>query len=195
MLEIYISAITFITIIFIIFPSDIINNEENYINEDNNIKDRKNIVIIPLSSLEGNSIINAYLEDMELPLFYTQEKINRCYYLFNKYNSCFKLRKDKIGECKDLYIDKIYKENCEDIKEEIFEYNQPLIDFEDIFNEEEFDEYANNNTLVNENIFKKKNNEIDEKDLILDDDNEGKDCVEYGLSGENQDLIICTKFE
>ena len=197
MLAIYISLITFFILILIIFPPNIINDEENYISEENINNNRKNILIIPLNSLDGNSIINAYLEDMELPLFYTQEKLNRCYYLLNKYNSCFQLRKNKIEKCKDLYMNKIYEEDCGEIKDQIFGYNQPLIDFGDIFNEEEFDEKAYNNTLIEENIFQKKNNnenDKDNKELILDD-NDGKDCIEYGLSEENQDLIVCTKYE
>ena len=179
-----------ILIIFEILSPYLIENEQ-YIKED--INDNKEVIIIPLSSLGENPEIIEYFDELDLSPFYIDEQLNRCYYLLDKYNSCFNLRKNKIEKCQKLYMDKIDKEKCESIKEQIL--NQALIDFEDIFKEE---------NVINENISNyyeikriKNKSEVDDNsnnDEILKD-NINKDCVEYGLSEDNENLIVCTKYE
>ena len=199
MLEIYIIIILSIILIIEEFYPFSFNKGENDIEE--NINNKKTILIIPLSSLEGNSIIEEYLdlEDIELTPFYSNEHLNRCYYLLDKYNSCFKLKKNKIEKCKDLYLDKIENEMCEEIKEQVFGYNeQSLVDFGDIFNEENYiiNENINSNMLANDNFYRKEiNNKSDNNDLMMENNYSNKDCVEYGLSDDSEELIICTRYE
>ena len=199
MLEIYIIIILSIILLIEEFYPFSFKKEENDIEE--NINNKKAILIIPLSSLEGNSIIEEYLdfEDIELTPFYSNEHLNRCYYLLDKFNSCFKLKKNKIGKCKDLYLSKIENEMCEEIKEQVFGYNeQSLVDFGDIFNEEYYiiNEHSNNNILVKENFYRKEiNNKSDINDLMMENNYSNKDCVEYGLSDDSEEMIICTRYE
>ena len=184
MLEIYIIIILSIILIIEEFYPFSFSKEEN--DTEEKINNKKAILIIPLSSLKGNSILEEYLdlENMEL---------------MDKYNSCFKLKKNKIEKCKDLYISKIENEMCEEIKEQVFGYNeQSLVDFGDIFNEENYiiNENINNNILVNENFYRKEiNNQSDNNDLTMENNYNNKDCVEYGLSDDSEEMIICTRYE
>ena len=194
MFEIYIVLILFIIFIFV-FPSFLPSNEENI---EKKINDKSAIIIIPLNSLGEYSVIDDYLDDLELPPFYSTEQINRCYYLINKYNSCLKLKKNKIEKCKDIYNKKIEEELCENIKNEIFGVNNSLVDFGDIFKEENDINFFND--TKSEGSFSKvntSNNKSENKSLVIEDksNNNNKDCVEYGLSEDNEDLIVCTKYE
>ena len=185
MLVIYIVITIFLLLIFEIFSSYMLNNEQNF---EENINDKKAIIVIPLSSLGSNSVIDEYFDDIELSPFYSNEHLNRCYYLLNKYNSCFKLKQNKIGKCKKIYMDKIEKEMCNSIKEQIF--NQSLVDFGDIFQEETDDifECNSNDYLTRKNV-KINAIEKDNNDLILNN-NSNKDCIEYGLSENNEDFYF-----
>ena len=76
-----------------------------------------------------------------------------------------------------------------------FDINQTLIDFEDIFQEEK-DIYVYNETNIEKKYFLESiNNEIT-NDIFIEKENiSNKDCIEYGLSEDNQDYIVCTKYE
>ena len=76
-----------------------------------------------------------------------------------------------------------------------FDINQPLIDFEDIFQEEK-DIFVSNETNTEKKIILKSiNSEINNNIFIERENISNKDCIEYGLSEDNQDYIICTKYE
>ena len=76
-----------------------------------------------------------------------------------------------------------------------FDINQTLIDFEDIFQEEK-DIYVYNETNIEKKYFLESiNNEITNDILIEKENISNKDCIEYGLSEDNQDYIVCTKYE
>ena len=76
-----------------------------------------------------------------------------------------------------------------------FDINQPLIDVEDIFQEEK-DIFVSNETNTEKKIILKSiNSEINNNIFIERENISNKDCIEYGLSEDNQDYIICTKYE
>ena len=76
-----------------------------------------------------------------------------------------------------------------------FDINQTLIDFEDIFQEEK-DIYVYNEANIEKKHFLESiNNEITNDILIEKENISNKDCIEYGLSEDNQDYIVCTKYE
>ena len=76
-----------------------------------------------------------------------------------------------------------------------FDINQTLIDFEDIFQEEK-NIYVDNETNKEKKfVLESINNEIT-NDIFIEKENiSNKDCIEYGLSEDNQDYIVCTKYE
>ena len=74
-------------------------------------------------------------------------------------------------------------------------YDQPLIDFEYIFQEEK-DIYVYDETKIEKNYYLKNNNDEINNDIFIEkENNNNKDCIEYGLSEDNQDFIVCTKYE
>ena len=76
-----------------------------------------------------------------------------------------------------------------------FDINQPLIDVEDIFQEEK-DIFVSNETNTEKKIILKSINSEINNDIFIERENiSNKDCIEYGLSEDNQDYIICTKYE
>ena len=165
MFEIYIAIILFIIFIFEIFSIDIFNNKEDP------IENKKTIIIIPLSGFGENPIIlDEFLDDLELSPFYSVEKINN--YMMNN---------------RDIYISKKNEKRHENIEDEINDINKPLADFENIFQEENDIYIYNATNNEKKNILKSVKNE-NNSEII-------KDCVEYGLLEDNQDYIVCTRYE
>ena len=165
MFEIYIAIILFIIFIFEIFSIDIFNNKEDP------IENKKTIIIIPLSGFGENPIIlDEFLDDLELSPFYSIEKINN--YMMNN---------------RDIYISKKNEKRHENIEDEINDINKPLADFENIFQEENDIYIYNATNNEKNNILKSVKNE-NNSEII-------KDCVEYGLLEDNQDYIVCTRYE
>jgi len=137
---------------------------------------------------------------------------NFCYSLLNEFLFCLAPENDKNYKCKKLFYEKINElEKCDIInfnisknsKKDYIFFNFPnndvlYTDVEDEFEKEKKIKEKNDLSLK-----KEEENEDEEKskkqillynpNIIIKNENENKDCVEYGLTQDEH--IICTKYE
>ena len=154
-----------------------------------------------------------YLNNVEdiSPIEFDLDEIKDCYYLLNEFNSCLSVVKNEINnECQQILNEKIYEfekcdliysslslgniqkefdeliENEEDfrINEEIFELVKAYDKNEDQLEEIDNEEIKNKKEAMFEEI-------INESSILKND----KDCVEYELSENDNNLIRCVKYE
>ena len=150
------------------------------------------------------------VEDIS-PIEFDLDEIKDCYYLLNEFNSCLSVVKNEINnECQKILNEKIYEfEKCDLIYSSISlgniqkEFDELIENEEDIrINEDIFElvkAYEKNEDQLeeidNEEIKNKKEamfEEIINESSILKND---KDCVEYELSENDNNLIKCVKYE
>ena len=158
--------------------------------------------------ISGEQIIN-------IPSSYNIEEINNCYLLLNEFSinclnnkieynydnyDCIKLLEEKLYEFKkcDLIYSTISPFYSEEDKTYDIKYNVDdiFLNIEYEYDEKYLNSYNNNEEEIE---FEEKNNKKEEifKEIIKESfimKNE-KDCVEYELSEEDENLIKCSKYE
>ena len=152
------------------------------------------------------------LSNMELPPVYDLEEVNNCFSLLNEFNSCFISENEINYNCQKSFGNRLYEiEKCDSIISSVAsmdikdEFKKLFINNEDndidIF--KEINEYEKTNIgdiyeeEKKEDEEKKKKKEqmfediINESFIIKND----KDCIEYELSEEDNNIIKCVKYE
>lgn len=150
---------------------------------------------------------------IEIPSLYSMDEIKDCYLLLDEYSECLNNKNENNDDCIKLLEEKLYEfEQCDLIYSSISSSSSPIEDktydfkynIDDIF--ENIKDDFNNNLINNNNEneeeieFEEMNNKkkeemfqkIIKESFIMKND---KDCVEYELSEEDENVIKCAKYE
>jgi hypothetical protein len=158
-----------------------------------------------MEDIENNLLLNNNIKfnDSNNKLF------NFCYSLLNEFLFCLSPENDKNYKCKKLFYEKLNElEKCDIInfnnsknsKKEFIFFNFPkevYTDVEDEFEKEK--KYKEKSEFSLKNDEENEDEEKGKKQILLynpknniENVNENKDCVEYGLTKDEH--IICTKY-
>ena len=156
-----------------------------------------------------------YDEFIEIPFSYDTERINYCYLLLKEYSNCLNNKNEYNYEnydCKKLFEEKLNEfEKCDliynnispssSIEDKLYDIKYNINDiFENIEDDDNDKQYLKKISYYEEEIdLEEKNNkreeifqEIDKETFIMKND---KDCVEYVLSEEDENIIKCARYE
>ena len=198
-------------LLFTIFNNDNSEKVLMIINSSDKFKSKqfRSLSIIDTDETNYDFYSNNDFEKIEFDM----DEIKDCYNLLNEFNSCLSLTKEITNECQEIINNKLFEfekcnllytslslgninkefhdllENEEDINDDIFE----LIKIYEKNEDKNGD--IKEEVVENEEIIHKKEamfEEIIKESSILKNN---KDCIEYELSENDDDLIKCVKYE
>lgn len=161
-----------------------------------------------MEEIENNLLLNNNIKFNDS----NNKFFNFCYSLLNEFLFCLSPENDKNYKCKKLFYEKLNElEKCDIInfnnsknsKKDYIFFNFPredvlYTDVEDEFEKEK--KFKEKNELSQKNEEESEDEEKSKKQILLynpknniKNENENKDCIEYGLTKD--DHIICKKYE